>query len=509
MSAPSFVAFTALADGAAIEENVNDNITGLSAVPASQLPSGVAAGTFIEFSDRTTAVRGTVAATLALIVAAASGGIGSPSNAIYVDVAGDDATGQRGNSAFPFLTIQAALNAQTSNFDEILVGPGLFSSGVVLTPVAGMARCAIKGAGSQLTFIQATVGINVITPNNAGGSIVEFQISGCSLGTTGAGKCIVGTGAASATLWLGTGLFLDDVVMTVAASATLAIDLTYAGVVRMTDCRVVTGSYSFTVCSDVRLTNVQSDVAGTFLTTWSNTDALRPVAGQGTTRLLGATSVGIVSMTGQAQLACDQSSSAASLTGLNLSVAAGPVNPSLNFFGTVGTIDFGSAAAKIIPDSALGAITWNLSGCTITGATAEFESVTTDQIVQMTGFISTGIAFALTAGVRALVVARGAVVRTEAPATMWATPDATGSITPPFLKGLVDIAAGGALAKTWANLGYTALIRVGTAVFEANVSSNIQGADAVVPIAGKVVTGVTITSTAQAGNTAANALITF
>lgn len=430
-----------------------------------------------------------------------------PSNALYVDVAGSDALGQRGNAAQPFLTMAAAL-ALAQSGDEVLISPGTFTGPVTLPAVANL---IIRGSGQGSagvggTLLTAAGGVDVVTLNAANRSVQLYDVA---ITGVGAGKPLVGTGAAAGTAWLGSGLLVQNARLQAAAAGTLAVDLTYANFVTFLDSEISQGSMSFVTCAGTTFRGTRQS-GTTCLFTWDNTDALRPAAGVNLVQLLEASSlVSVVSFTGQTNFQGDYSAVVSSMTGLNLSVAAGPVSPSFVYRGSVGTIDFGSAAAKILPDSALGAITVDFGGCTVLGASAEFESIATDQIVNMTGFKSTAATFALTAGVRALVIAIGAQIRTTAVTTMYATPDATGSITPPYLKGLTDIAAGGALVKTWANLGYTGLVRVGSAVFTATVTSNIQGADAVVPIAGKVATSLTITSTAQAGNTAVNVDVQF
>lgn len=427
-----------------------------------------------------------------------------PSNALYVDVAGVDATAQRGNAAQPFLTIQAALDAQVTDFDEIFVGPGTFVPAAALTVKAGIKGCTIRGSGIQTTFITPPNNINGFNLSTAG--MTQFSMTDLAVNCSGTGKSLFALG--TTTGLLSTGLICDRVSLTVGAAGTLAIDFTFVGVSQFNECRIPVGSVSFVTCSSVVFRD--STISGTsFLTTWDNTNVLAPAGGQNLTQIISTSVTAAMSMTGQARLTVDAPSAVTSLTGLNMSVAAGPVSPLINFKGSVGTVDFGSVAAKILPDSALGAYTVDFSDCTITGASAEFETVTTDLTINMTGFKSTAAVFALTAGVRALIVALGASIRTTAVATMYATPDATGSITPPYLKGLVDIAAGGAVAKTWADLGYTGLVRVGTTTYNANVTSNVQVADAVVPAAGKIATGLTITSTAAAGNVAANCTVIF
>jgi hypothetical protein len=218
-----------------------------------------------------------------------------------------------------------------------------------------------------------------------------------------------------------------------------------------------------------------------------------------------------MTMAAQAQIFVDQTSTIGGLKGSSLSVSGATV-PAVVCDGYIaaansGVIDFASAGAEL-PDTAT-ALTFNFkgtrfyanNGTTNNGpSTAEFKvggAAGNFQTVVLDAIVATPIC-TFTADAKIHLTMRGAVV----PQAVYTTPGADGDIIPPPLSGVIDISAGGALAKTWAQLGYAGLIRTGIAPVTCLVTSAVQVADAVVPVAGKIVTGFTITSTGVAGNVA-------
>jgi hypothetical protein len=504
----TFVSFLDLKTGVAFDVNVADpNVSNLRTVPDSVLnPLGIATGlgTYIEYdTGQRIAVRGTLAATAALFV---GGGV-APSKAVYVDTAGNDSTGQRGSAVFPFLTMAAAM-AVVQSGDEVLVSPGTYAGAFALPAVANI---TIRGSGEYAgdTVLTAANAVDVMTLNAANRSVLVDTIQIAGLTT---GRAIVGTGAAAARAWLstGAGLALQDVVLSSAAGN--ALDLTYANLVLLRDTIISSGGINLTVCSAVVMQNVTG--GSTVLYSWDEADALRPTAGQGQLSVFAGCIIGVVTLAGlqgvgpvltggSPKLLAMAGSSLGGLTGLNLGDNAA-AHLSIIVHGEVGAVDFQSTAAKQLPDTAT-ALVLDFQGAVLTasGASAMLFKVggaaANAQIVHAEGLLSKA-ASTFTADVKVSLILKGAGLFTPT----YSTPGATGDILPPYLAGVVDIAAGGALAKTWANLGHASLVRVTSTSYVANVTSNIQAADAVVPIAGKVATGLTITSTAQAGNTAAN-----
>jgi hypothetical protein len=84
-------------------------------------------------------------------------GVVGPSNAVYVDIAGNDGSGARGDASKPFLTVAAGLAACQSG-DVLYIGPGLFEMDIGENPVwpVGVNRLTIVGAGCDLTGVGGT-----------------------------------------------------------------------------------------------------------------------------------------------------------------------------------------------------------------------------------------------------------------------------------------------------------------------------------------------------------------
>ena len=483
-----FVSFTGL-DGSTILVNVADNdLAELTAIPSGSLPAGVTDGTNIDYDDgRRIQVQGTPAATATVL---AGGGI-APSNAIYVDTAGNDSTGQRGSAAFPFLTMAAALAVAHSG-DEILVSGGTYTGAFTLPAIANL---IIRGEGSfpGETILATANNADICTLNAANRSILFNNISLVGAGT---GRPIVGTGATAAGAWLSTGgLVLDQVILTSSGAGVNAIALTDAGQVVLRNTNITVGAAAYTTCSSVFYeTTIHS---GAVTWNWDDTDANKPSAGQssGFQLLMGSIITGTTTLTGQAKIATSSGSTLAALTGNNLSVAAGPVSPSITVAGTVGAVDFQSTAAKRLPASTLGSFTVNFNGATLNGNFSVcVASGAARQIVSMIGATASGIT--ITADALCDINARGAAFSTPTYASANTGALGIGTLVPPYLamSGL-DIHAGGALAFTFTG-GFTA-----PAGGIAMVSQSNTGGAALAASVSQ--TQVTITSTAQAGNTAA------
>lgn len=421
----TFVAFTDAFTGTTIDINPNVvNIDACQAVPTSQLPAGVANATRIWVRSTVHAVVGTLAATIAALIAGSAGGGGAPSNAIYVDAGvGNDSTGQRGNPGLPFLTMAGAMGVAQSG-DEILVSPGTYSGAF---QVAAVANLIVRGAGefAGQTVLTAGAGVDVCTLAAANRSILfdTIEISGA---TTGRG--IVGTGATAANAWLNTGfgLVLQDA--NVISAAGNALDLTYATIATLRN-SIISGNVSLTTCTTVTYDDTLHTGALTF--TWDNTDALKPV-GQSLVTLLGGAEVsGTVTMTGQARLNARANSSIGNLTALNLSVAAGPVSPSIVVGGKVGAVDLSTTTAAL-PSAVLGAYTVSFAGATL-GATflTRVASGATRQPVSLVGTLAGTIA--ITSDALCDIVAQGAAFKTPTYTCLNTGALGIGTLQPPSL----------------------------------------------------------------------------
>src|SRR5262245_38664901 len=164
----------------------------------------------------------------------ALGGVVGPSNAVYVDVNGNDATGVRGNAAFPYQTIAGGL-AACQDGDALIIGPGTYTiaaPGDVPAWPAGVNHLVILGYGSDIsggggTVILNTVnnGSNIFTPPNTADYIeIRHIYASVTLGAgyalycdgTGGGGNFLGGGALGGTPG---GLVLRDCTLTGATNA--------------------------------------------------------------------------------------------------------------------------------------------------------------------------------------------------------------------------------------------------------------------------------------------------
>ena len=449
-----------------------------------------------------------------------------PNNVLYVDnVDGNDATAVRGNYSRPYLTIQAALDAMLTD-DVVHLAPQKFTITAPLTIPSTVLRATISGWGGDTNFTAFAAGPRAITQIiqatdnadcfdlGANPGLTRLVIRGMVIqplaNGTSTGSAIKADGSLYAVnTFLAEGLQLSNVELT-AAQAGFGLNLKYVRRLKAINC-VWAAPMSFVTCGDLELVSVQGPSC-TVLHTYDITDPLRPT--RGTLSVVGSSRIGgnvlqttIVTLGGVARLFVDRSSIIGGLKGAGL-VASGTNVPSVIVNGAIlgfngGVVDFASGGAEL-PDTAT-AITMDFRNAALHGTAANFKvaGAASPQTVRMdTAAALAGLA--LLAGEGINLIARG-----MAGALTYATPGVTGSIIPPFLAGNVDISAGGAVAKTWAAMGFAALVRVGTATYDVQVQSNIQGADVAVPIAGQVTTGITITSTAQPGNTAAKVLVTF
>jgi len=119
------------------------------------------------------------------------------SNVLYVDKAGSDATGARGNIGLPYLTISAALAAAQSG-DVVQIGPGTWVEDVTLP---GLAEISLVGAGRDQTRITGVANDATITAAPTGTALARCLISDLSVYNPGVGTgysiSISGTGLAA------------------------------------------------------------------------------------------------------------------------------------------------------------------------------------------------------------------------------------------------------------------------------------------------------------------------
>lgn len=402
-----------------------------------------------------------------------------PSNAVFVDIAGSDANGERGNAARPFLTLTAALAAAHSG-DSIVIGPGTFSSGASAVAIpATLVNIELIGYGELQggTILTANVDTDALTLNAAQRSMI---IRSLRIQVTGTGRGIVGIGGAGAAgAFMNAGLKLENVNITTGGAATDALNLTEAAEVVLFDVQASAASCTFVTCSNIRLRG--ETTLGAVQHTWDNTDANKPAAQSVGLELRAGTQIGAYTGTGQPLVNAYRGSVIASMTGNTLSFST--IGPSFTVAGQVGAIDFQSALGKRLPDpGGANLLTLNFSGAILTGNVSMAVSGANNQNVYFTGASGRNITFL--ADSRALMDMRGANYNTPTYTTSNTLATATGSILPPFLAG--SVANGG--ATTAIGFGFT----VTSTTYVITLSNSVATAT---PInwASKAVTGFDVT----------------
>lgn len=326
-----------------------------------------------------------------------------PSNAVYVDIAGNDATGTRGNAAKPFLTIKAALAVMLSG-DELLISPGTFDTGTAALPVR--ANLTIRGSGelSGGTILTSASGTDVLTLDPANRSVLIEDLRLLAVGT---GRALVGGGGAGAAgSFLLNGLKLENVDIVVGTGA--ALDQTEANEIVLFNVQTA-GNATFSTCSNIRLRGTTN--LGNVQHTWDNTDANKPSVQSVGLQISAGCAIGGWTGTGQPLVNGLVGSTigfgiGTAMTGLNLSIAAA-LAPSIQIHGTVGAVDFASTGAKSLPD-ATQLIVVDFSGAVLIGTGYQMASVANNnnQAINFTG-VRTSAAVTLTAGLRTVWDERG------------------------------------------------------------------------------------------------------
>jgi len=456
---------------------------------------------------------------IAAIAASDVGGSapGPWASVLYVDqVRGNNTTAQRGNENFPFATIQAALNAMQTD-DTVMLAPQLFTITATLTVPATVVRGSICGVGPSgdygnpatsgpLTKLVSTT--TDLWNFGANLGLTQWVMSNFSMRTTLAGSsCILADGSsyAKATFFgAGGGLTLRSMVLRSANGANV-MNVKYAVGVQLFDVWNTGGNYLFTTGAAVTLDQFRG--TGTTVTTTNDSSDPLAISNQYALQIQNGTHIGTsafgtgVVIGGQTSLNQDETSIIGVLSGSSLSVV-GSGKPACVCDGWIGSIDFASAG-KEIPDTALvlsfifqGARLYQNGFTTITpgvfkakvgGSAVNFQSMNIDSTTTVPGAT-------ITADAAIHITGRGA----RWPNVTLATPGTTGDIIPPILAGVIDLSAGGAVAKTWVQLGIPGLIRVGAAPNEAFLTPNIRGADAAITV--KSTTGLTFDSAAVANN---------
>lgn len=401
-------------------------------------------------------------------------GIVGPSNVLYVDVAGSNTTGTRGDASKPYLTVQAAVNAASTG-DQIRIGPGTFTSTAAITRPVGVTRLSFVGSGSGPLGLTASCVTTLISSSSAfplfdlgvNLGLVSMQFEGLLLAAAAGGTVIRADGSAyAANGFAGNGVSFTNCHIT----GTAALDLKYTRNWQFTNC-IVNGTQS--IVSGGTHTFDQCKNGGTCTYNYDGADPLRTTnqlaivfRGPGLAQPVGALNI---VLSGQARFYGDAACTLTSLTGNVLSVSAA-LRPSIVYNGTVGTIDFQSTAAKMLPDTTANSITLDFTGCMLTGASALFEvaGAAAQQTVNMTGATGSAAAQTIRANAGIALTARGNAFR--APTYVTA---GTGTINPGQVI-LAPVALAG--ANQAVALGFTSPVT--TYVPQVSLDTLVTGAHA-------------------------------
>jgi len=370
-----------------------------------------------------------------------------PSNAIYVDVAGNNATGTRGNAARPFLTLAAALAVAQSG-DEILISPGTFSSLAATVTLPALANLIIRGSGESAgdTVLTANADVDVITLNPANRSLLIENLRITALGT---GRGVVGTGGAGiAGAFLNSGLKLEHVDITTKDGATDALAITEANEIILFDVQAAASSSSFLTCSNIRLRG--ESTLGAVQQTFNNADANKPAAAQSVgLHLRAGATIGAWTGTGEPLITADPGSTIASMTGATLAVSGG-LAPVFQVHGSVGNCTF-TGGATTLPDGAVTPTVVNFSGAVLTGNAYTFSDAAdvTNQAINFTG-VRTSAAVTLTSGLRCKMDERGSQFAVQPTYT------SAGATLGTHLPSKLIVLGTAAIADTTVNFGFTA-----------------------------------------------------
>jgi hypothetical protein len=392
------------------------------------------------------------AATWTALAASGEAGTVGPSNTIYVDgVVGNNATGTRGNAARPYQTIQAAINAAQSG-DVVQLAPQSFAIAAPITIPATIERISIASEplsdilyGTTGARLIGAVNTDVLDLGSVAGILARCDLSGLYIETSGTGIGIKAHGDLYAQdAFLYEGLSLLNVCAYAAGAAGYAASLKYTGAVDVTG-GYLQGSKRFESCGQTTMRSVALTITGGSACEidYDPTDPLASSAGPGFDLLDGTQGIHIT-LEGTARVFCDPGSGIVGNLTANGLTGTGPY---VQWWGYLSTIDFGSVAAKELPDTA-SAMVLDFSGAHITGAAAQFKvagAAANAQSVVLDG--ATGGTVAVTAGAAINLRAKGHSIN----APTWATVG-TGTVNPGRVNYTIGPLAAGATACP---LGFT------------------------------------------------------
>jgi hypothetical protein len=334
---------------------------------ASLLDAGTTpVGTFVDIQgdapSRVT-VAGTPAAIAALLGAGSTGGVVGPLSTVYVEPPspagrGNDATGERGNAARPFATLQAALTA-ASDGDTIALSSGTYA------PPTGPVKAALQtlniiGTGASTCVIESTSA--PLPCLDVGGTARNlFMVRGLRMQNTAGGFAFAADGSGAAV-----GTFFNSALAL--AECTIAqgdLVVKYAGtLVAELVVYVGSGTCKLESIGTKILDNIIAPACAWQITD-DNDDPLAPTAGGtvqlGIAQVFACELLGAITLDMQARMAADRATTLGVVSIAGSAAVAGPgwVPSPQAFLGSVAGV-----IANPMPDATQ---TIDVSGARITG----------------------------------------------------------------------------------------------------------------------------------------------
>lgn len=303
--------------------------------------------------------------------AATAGGGGpiSPKQSVYVDKAGNDGTGTRGDASKPFLTVTAAAAALV-NGDILFVGPGVFAeAGTIPIPV-GVTRFTLFGSGRPALIDALTGGATIgTTISCSSADLFSFPntqaavlMSDVYLKTTTSGIAVkaTGVGGIAGGTMLG-GLVLNRILI----NAETGFSLKDLNGVEMSEVGVISNSANCDITTCGSLFMKQCFITGNDMVfSYDAADGDAPQIGRQGYTVQSCAFEDII-LAKQVLLSGDEASTCNSFTGSGLN-GSGGLGLSLAWFGEVGGVGNGGGINfSALPDIA--ALTIDFSGARLRG----------------------------------------------------------------------------------------------------------------------------------------------
>lgn len=368
-----------------------------------------------------------------------------PSNAIYVDIAGSDATGTRGNAGRPFLTLEAA-SAVAQSGDEILIGPGTFSSTIKPWTTPPVANITVRGSGELAggTVLTANANIDVVAISNATRSLLMQDLR---IAANGTARAVIGDGTGAAGAFGNAGLKFENVDILTGGATADSLNLQFVAEIVLFNVQASAASASFLTCSNIRLRG--DTTLGNVQHTWDNSSAQKPAVQVVGLQVNAGSTIGNWTGTGQPRITENPGGTIGTMTGATLSVNTG-LAPVFQVHGTVDNCTF-TGGATTLPDGAVTATVVNFSGAVLSGTAYTFSDAAdvTNQPINFTG-VRSQVAVTITSGLRCQMDERGSSFAVQPTYT------SAGATLGTHLPPKIVVLGTAAIAATVVPFGFTA-----------------------------------------------------